>query len=67
MSDLEIRVAKRKEELISEILEHKENSSRAGAADAVDRIKVRLSELAHIVKQGMGPSAKVKLAAWIAK
>ena len=72
--DLETRVAKRKQELISEIVEHKKNSSRAGAADAIDKIKVRLSDLAHIVTGEMGggwanvaPGAKLKLAAWIAR
>lgn len=74
MSDLETRVAKRKQELISEIVEYKKNSSRAGAAEAIDKIKARLSELAHLVKEGVvdgwaavGPSAKLKLDAWIAK
>ena len=72
MSDLETRVAKRRDELISEIVEHKKNSSRAGAADAVDKIKVRLTELADIVKNGVvdgwanvRPSARLKLDAWI--
>ena len=72
MSDLETRVASRKQELISEIIEHKKNSSRAGAADAVDKIKIRLSELADIVKDGMvvgsahvGPSTKLRLDAWM--
>jgi hypothetical protein len=74
VTDLETRVASRKQELIAEIVEHKKNSSRAGAAEAVDRIKVRLSELSDIVKDGvagswanMRPSAKLKLVAWIAK
>ena len=40
-------------ELIAEIVEHKKNCSRAGAAEAVDKLKDRLSELAHIVKAGM--------------
>ena len=72
--DLETRVATRKQELISELVEHKKNSSRAGAAEAVDRIKGRLSELAHIVKEGVvdgwanvGPKAQLKLDEWIAK
>jgi len=72
VSDLETRVAKRRDELISEIVEHKKNSSRAGAADAVDKIKVRLTELADIVKNGVvdgwanvRPSARLKLDAWI--
>lgn len=70
MSDLEIRVGRRKQELISEIIEHKKNSSRPGSAAAVDEIKVRLSELAEIVKDGWAdvqPSAKRKLFAWIAR
>jgi hypothetical protein len=74
VNDLEIRVARRKQELISEIIEHKKNSSRAGAAAAVDKIKVRLSDLADIARDGMvgglanmHPSAKLKLVAWIAR
>ena len=73
-SDLEARIASRKQELISEIVEHKRNSSRAGAAEAVDKIKARLSELAHIVKEGVvdgwvnvGPTTKLKLDEWMAK
>ena len=73
-TDLEVRVAKRKRELISEIVDHKKNSSRPGAAEAVDRLKDRLSELAHIVKEcvvdgwaNVGPSAQLKLDEWIAK
>jgi len=74
MSDLETRVANRKRELIAEIIEHKQNSSRVGAAEAIERIKARLSELARIVKEGVvdgwanvGPSATLKLDEWIAK
>ena len=74
LPDLETRVASRKQELISEILEHKKNSSRACAAEAIDKIKARLSELAHIVKAGVvdgwanvPPSAKRELDQWIAK
>ena len=73
-SDLETRVANRKRDLISEIVEHKNNSSRAGAAEAIDRIKAQLSELAHIVKEGVvdgwanvGPGATLKLDEWMAK
>ena len=72
--DLETRIANRKQELIAEILEHKKNSSRAGAAEAIDKIKARLSELAHIVKEGVvdgwvnvGPKARVKLDEWMTK
>jgi predicted transcriptional regulator len=73
-SDLETRVANRKRELVSEIVEHKQNSSRALAAGAIDRLKAQLSELAHIVKEGVadgwanvGPGARLKLDAWMAK
>ncbi|HSD87921.1 MAG TPA: hypothetical protein VLB44_10425 [Kofleriaceae bacterium] len=72
--DLETRIESRKRELIAEIVEHKKNSSRAGAAEAIDRAKDRLSELARIVKEGVvdgwanvGPRAKVKLDEWMAK
>lgn len=73
-TDLETRVANRKRELIEEILEHKKNSSRAGAAEAIDRAKGRLTELARIVKEGVvdgwanvGQSAKLKLDEWMAR
>jgi hypothetical protein len=73
-TDLETRVANRKAELISEIVEHKKNPSRAGAAEAIGKIKAQLSELAHIMKEGVvdgwanvGPSAKLKLNAWMTK
>jgi hypothetical protein len=73
-SDLETRVAYRKQMLISEVIEHKKNSCRAGAAESVDKLKDRLSELAHIVKAGVvggwanvGPSATLQLEEWIAK
>ncbi len=72
--DLETRVANRKQELISEILEHKKNSSRVGAAEAIARIKSRLSDLTYIVKGGVvdgwanvRPSAKLELDEWIAR
>ncbi len=73
MSDLQARVASRKRELISEILEHKKNSSRYGAADSITRLAARLTELADIVKDNVSdwahvaPRAKLKLDAWIAK
>jgi hypothetical protein len=64
----------RKLELISEIIEHKKNSSRMGAAEAVERIGARLSELAMIVKEdfvdgwaNVGPRAKLKLDDWLAR
>ena len=71
---LETRVEHRRQELIAEILEHKKNSSRAGAAEAIDKLKARLSELAHIVKEGVvdgwanvGPRATDRLNEWISK
>jgi hypothetical protein len=63
-ADLQTRVATRKQMLISEAVEHKKNSCRAGAAESVDKIKARLSELAHIVKGG---GATLELEAWISK
>jgi len=73
-SDLQTRVENRKRELIAEIVEHKTNSSRAGAAEAIDRAKARLTELARIVKEGVvdgwanvGQSAKLKLDEWMAR
>lgn len=73
-SDLEKRVENRKRELISEILEHKKNSSRFGAADEVEKIKSRLAELTHILKDALtdgwanlAPGAKTRLDAWIAR
>ena len=41
--ELEMRVASRKQDLITEIIEHKKNSSRWGAAEAIDRIGAHLS------------------------
>ena len=71
---LETRVETRKRELISEIVEHKKNRSRPGAAEAIDRLEARLSELAHIVKEGVidgwanvGPATKLRLDEWIAR
>lgn len=73
-TDLETRVENRKRDLISEIVEHKKNSSRAGAADAIERVKAHLTELAHIVKENVtdgwgkvSASAKVKLDEWMAR
>ena len=72
-SDLETRVTNRKRDLISEIVELKK-SSRVGAAEAIDKLKARLSELAHIVKEGVvdgwanvGAHAQRRLDDWIAR
>jgi hypothetical protein len=73
-ADLETRIEKRKRELISEVIEHKKNCSRAGAADAADRAKARLSELARIVKESVvdgwanvDRTTKLRLDEWIAR
>jgi hypothetical protein len=72
--DLEARVESRKRDLISEIVEHKKNCSRAGAAEAIERAKARLTELAHILKEGavdgwanVRPSARLELDEWMAR
>ncbi|HEY3807057.1 MAG TPA: hypothetical protein VGL61_30850 [Kofleriaceae bacterium] len=71
--DLETRVANRKQELIDEIVEYKKGS-RLDAAEAVDRLKARLSELSHIVKEGVvdgwanvGQRARQRLDEWLAQ
>lgn len=64
MTDFETRVENRRRDLISEIVEHKKNSSRAGAADAIERAKARLTELAYIVKAG---SHRLRLDEWMAR
>jgi hypothetical protein len=72
--DLQTRVENRRRDLISEIVEHKKNSCRSGAADAIDRGRARLLELAHIVKEGVvdgwanvAPGAKLRLDEWLSK
>lgn len=71
--DLETRVANRKQELIDEIVEYKKGS-RLDAAEAVDRLKARLAELSHIVKEGVvdgwanvGQRARQRLEEWLAQ
>ena len=71
---LETRVLARKADLIAEIIEYKKNSSRFGAAEAIDRLKVRLADLAQIVKDGVvddwtnvGPKAKLQFDEWLAR
>jgi prephenate dehydrogenase len=69
--ELETRVANRKLQLITEIIEHKKNSSRYGAAEAIDKIKHHLSELAEIVKAHEWPqlsaAARLRLVDWVAR
>lgn len=71
--DLETRVANRKRELITEIIELKK-SSRVDAAESIERLKTRLSDLAYLMKEGVvhgwanvGERSRVKLDAWIAR
>jgi hypothetical protein len=73
-SDLQNRIASRKQLLIAEIVDHKKNSCRAGAAEAIDKLKGHLNELAYIVKEDMvggwvnvAPAAKLKLEEWISR
>ena len=72
-SDLETRVETRKRALFAEIIEYKQSSSRASSIEAIERAKARLSELAHIVKEGVvdgwanvGPKATTRLNEWLA-
>jgi len=71
--DLETRVANRKQELISEIVELKK-SSRIGAVETIDKLKARLSDLGHIVKEGLvdgwaniGDRTRRRLDEWVAR
>jgi len=69
--DLETRVANRKHQLITEIIEHKKNSSRFGAVEAIDKIKHHLSELSQILKTdewtNLSAGTKLRLAEWVAR
>ncbi|HEY0251379.1 MAG TPA: hypothetical protein VGC41_07610 [Kofleriaceae bacterium] len=66
-SELEHRVTARKRELISELVEHKKNSCRHGAGDAINALKNRLDELAILVKDGINDHTRNQLDAWIMK
>ena len=69
--ELEKRVASRKQDLITEIIEHKKNSSRYGSAEAIAKIKHHLSELTAILQTQKWPQlseeARLKLADWVAR
>lgn len=69
--DLETQVASRKRELITEIIEHKKNSLRSGAAEAIGKLTHHLSELSQILKADEYPSlsasARLRLAEWVAR
>jgi malate/lactate dehydrogenase len=69
--DLETQIANRKRELITEIVEHKKNSSRYGAAEAIDKIKHHLSELSQIMNASecstLTAGARLRLVQWMAR
>ncbi len=69
--NLESQVANRKRQLITEIIEHKKNSSRSGAAEAIDKIQHHLSELSQILKADewtdLSAGARLRLAEWVAR
>ena len=71
--DLETRVASRKQDLISEIVDLKKGS-RVDAVETIDKLKARLSELGHIVKEGVvdgwaniGDRTRRRLDEWLAR
>jgi hypothetical protein len=73
LADLESRVEARKRELIAELVEHK-MSVRHGAAEARDRIRGRLAELARMMKNDVhsgwakiGDAARLELADWVTR
>lgn len=69
--DLVARVASRKSELVSEIIEHKKNSSRWGAVEAIDRIQRHLAELPRIMngneRKVLSDDTRSRLVEWIAR
>lgn len=71
-SDLEASVNARREELIAELVEMKADA-RLEAVELRDRLKAKLVELAHIVKEGVvdgwaniNETTKGKLDRWLA-
>lgn len=71
MSDLEVRVEARRQELIEQLRTLK-NSTQEGAATARDAIRKRLSEVAHVIKEGVvdgwdsiGDVAKKRITLWL--
>ena len=71
--DLESRIKVRRAELIGRLGELKTNA-RLEAVEAAGKLKARLSELAHIVKEGvvdgwasLGDTVKHKLEHWLAE
>jgi hypothetical protein len=73
LSSLESRISARRMELIHKIHELK-TDTRVGAVEARDKLKAKLSELAHIIKEGvvdgwtsLGDIAQRKLDHWLAE
>jgi hypothetical protein len=71
--DLESRIRRRRAELIGKLGELRANT-RLMATEASDRLKARLSELAHIIKLGvvdgwtnLGDAVKHNLEHWLAE
>ena len=69
--DLQTRVANRKLQLVMEIIEHKKNSCRSGAAEAIDKLTHHLSDLTEIMKSQKSPQltaqARLRLVDWVAR
>jgi hypothetical protein len=70
--DLESRIKTRRAELIVKLRELRADT-RVAAAEAGDRLKAKLSEVSHIIKEGvvdgwssLGDTVKLKLEHWLA-
>ena len=70
-ADLESRIAKRKDELVAKLTEL-QASAEITAVEARDKIKARLSQLAHFVKEGVvdgwaniNDTTRTKLDRWL--
>ncbi|HET7502532.1 MAG TPA: hypothetical protein VFK02_16040 [Kofleriaceae bacterium] len=69
--DLESRIKVRRVELVAKLRELRADT-RAGASEAGDKLKAKLSEIAHIIKDGvvdgwasLSDSARQKLERWL--
>lgn len=69
--ELQVQVADRKRALIRELIEHKKNSSRFGALEAIEKISHHLLDLARILNAGswskLTPGARLRLTEWVAR
>jgi hypothetical protein len=72
-TELEARIAARRAELIAKLV-HIKTDAGIEAAEARDRLKAKLSQLGHIVKEGvvdgwasLGDVVKLKLDHWLAE